>query len=406
MEVKIYMKRGIGALALALILALLAACGAEASRLKDAEVQLFAVNVGKGDALILKAGDCVCLIDTGKAKAMGGVRRALAQMGVDVFQGSGARLDAVFITHTDSDHADGLTWLADSALCAGLTVDNWYAPAMYTGVKADKHPAVKAAGDRVQWLKRGDVIPLGDTGAVLRVLAPASLYRDKDDNNSLVMMLESSQGNILLTGDMELPEETELLLQGDDLRCAVLKVPNHGDDDTTSAAFASACAAQLAVISTDSREKPGTPDPGVVSRLQRAGSQVIVTEGSGLGVLVTLRDGVAAAGSVDFGAEELSGVSIAEVDASNDRVVLRNDADGAVQLGGCYLYSDRGDELFVIPDGASIEPDGTLVIGTNSTEGGYDVLWDDKKVVHRKKSDVIYLYDSWGRIIDSLDNGL
>ena len=400
------MRQALRALALAVLLALLTLCGAEDGGMKDAKILLFAVNVGKGDALILRVGEYVCLIDTGKAKAMGSVRRGLSHMGVDIFQGSGARLDAVFITHTDDDHAAGLEWLAENARLAGLTVDNWYAPAMYTGVKPEKHPAVKAVGDQVQWLKRGDVIPLGDTGAVLRVLAPASLYRDEDDNNSLVMMLESSQGRILLTGDMELPEEAELLARGDDLKCDVLKAPNHGDDDTTSAEFANACAAQLAVISTDSREKPGTPDPGVVSRLQAAGSRVIVTEGSGLGVLVTLADGVAAATRVDYGTAELSGVSIADVDASDDRVVLRNDTGGAVELGGCYLYSDRGDELFTIPDGMSIEPGDTLVIGTNSTEGGCDVLWDDKKVVHRKKTDVIYLYDSWGRIIDSLDNGL
>ena len=244
-------KRILRLLALLLIAALLGGCAAETG----GPVQLFAVNVGKGDALVLKVGDWVGLIDAGKPKAMGRVKAALARLGVE-------KLDAVFLTHTDNDHAGGLEWLAWSSIPVG----SWYASAMFTGVKAKKHPMLLAAalrGQDVQWLERGDALSLGESGARLVVLAPASLFDDKDDNNSLVMMLESAQGRMLLAGDMELPEEAELLSQGDDLRCAVLKVPNHGDDDTTSAELAKAAGAQLAVISTDSQEKPGTPDPGV-----------------------------------------------------------------------------------------------------------------------------------------------
>lgn len=353
-------------------------------------VVLFAANVGKADALALRVGDWIGLVDTGYTWARGRVVKGLTLLGAD----TGSPLDAVFLTHTDDDHAGGLRWLSAGA------AKSWYAPAMYTGVKADKHPLTKAVGDAVQWLRRGDALPLGDTGATLRVLAPASQYEDKDDNNSLVMMLESDQGKILLTGDMELPEEAELLGQGDDLKCDVLKVPNHADDDTVSAEFANACAAAIAVVSTSSEEKPETPDPGVVRRLEAAGSRVVVTEDGPLGVLVTLKGGVATVNYVDFGAPELTGVTIIEVDASDDRIVLKNDSDSAVDLGGCTLFSDRGQEIFAFPDGASVAPGATLTVGTNSTEGSYDLLWDDKKVVNKKKEDNVCLYDAWGRLVD------
>ena len=412
-------------LALAALLALTAGCGAPvragaeaalsyeeaAARVRgdgDA-VCLFAANVGKGDALILRVGDWTGLIDTGKTWARGRVASGLSLMGVNHAPGDAAGLDALFITHTDKDHVGGLDWMAAESDWLPLRGTAICAPAMYTDVEEEEHPAVLAAGAlglETRWLRRGDMIPLGDTGATLRVLAPNSLYRDKDDNNSLVLLLESPQGRMLLTGDMELPEEAELLSLGDDLACAVLKVPNHGDNDTTSGEFARRAAAQIALISTDSREKPGTPDPGVVSRLEAAGSRVVVTEGSGLGVLVTLKGGVADARPVDFGASPVAGLSIAGVDASDDRITLQNTGDAAVGLWGFYLFSEKGDELFAFPDGASVAPGETLTVGTRSTEGRFDLLWDDKKVVNRKKADAICLYDPWGRLLDRVGNGL
>ena len=387
------MKHILRLLALLLCSSLLGGCGAEGS--KD-PVRLFAVNVGKGDALVLKAGDWVGLIDAGKPSAMGRIRAALKGLGVE-------RLNAVFLTHTDDDHAGGLDWLAQS----DIPVDNWYAPAMYTGVKAKKHPMVLAAtlrGQAVQWLQRGDALALSG-GATLRVLAPASLFEDKDDNNSLVMMLESDQGKMLLTGDMELPEEAELMNQGDDLRCAVLKVPNHGDDDTTSAEFANATSARLAVISTDSQEKPGTPDPGVIRRLEAAGSTVAVTQDAGMGLLVTLENGEPTVKAVDIEAPPVSGPYIAGVDPDDDTITLGNTGSAAVNLSGFSLYSDKGKELYAFPTDAVLSPGAVLTVGTHSTEGGYDLLWDDKKVVNKKKTDTFYLYDDYGRIVDSRDNG-
>ena len=50
---------------------------------------------------------------------------------------------------------------------------------------------------------------------------------------------------------------------------------------------------------------------------------------------------------------------------------------------------------------------GGVTIGTRSSdEGSYDLLWDDKKVIHKSKTDVVTLYDAWGRPVDAADNGL
>ena len=395
------MKRIFQWTALLLLAALLVGCGSGrpgAAASGASGVELFAASVGKGDALLLRVDGWTGLIDTGKASARGKVLAAMRAVGAEA-------LDAVFITHTDGDHTGGLSWLAASEIPVGT----WYASAMYTGVKPEKHGAVKAAalrGQEVQWLQRGDSVSLGKSGAALKVLAPSRRFEDKDDNNSLVMLLETSQGRMLFTGDMELPEEAELLAQGDDLSCAVLKAPNHGDDDTVSEAFARAVSADVVVISTDGQEKPGTPDPGVVARLTAAGGACYVTENAALGIRVTLKDGAARAEYVDIDEAAAEGVFIERVAPGDDLVTVRN-SGAARDLTGWYLYSDRGGELYAFPDGFALEAGQAVTVGTRSSEAGtYQLLWDDKKVIHKSKADDILLYDGWGRCVDRVSNGL
>ena len=249
----------------------------------QAKVEFLAASVGKGDALILRVGDYVCLIDTGKAEAEDQLRRVFARCGIK-------KLDAVFLTHTDKDHSAGMKWLRKS----GIEIGAIYASRYHPEVKDKKHPAVKAAKKRgleVNWLAAGDEVALGDTGAVFRVVAPTREVVGNDDDNSLVMLLDSPDGRILFTGDMEEYEEELLLATGADLRCDVLKVPNHGDSDACGPGLIAACAPKVAVISTDGDEKPDTPHKSVLDNLDRAGCVAYVTENCTLGVRVLLEEG-------------------------------------------------------------------------------------------------------------------
>ena len=248
-----------------------------------AQVEFLAASVGKGDALILRVDGYVCLIDTGKSEAEDQLKRVFARLNIE-------RLDAVFLTHTDKDHTGGMKWLRKS----GIGIGAIYASRYHPEVKDKKHPAVKTAeklGLEVHWLAAGDEVALGDTGAVFRVVAPIEAIEGNDDDNSLVMMLESADGRILFTGDMEEAGEKLLLASGAELRCDVLKVPNHADSDACSAALIAACKPKVAVISTDSAEKPDTPDARILRDLDRAGCVAYNTEHCTFGVRVLLEDG-------------------------------------------------------------------------------------------------------------------
>lgn len=249
----------------------------------QAKVELLAATVGKGDALLVRAGNYTCLIDTGKSDAENNLDRVLSHLKIDA-------LDAVFITHTDKDHTGGLKWLRKS----DIEIRAIYASRYYPETTAKKHQAVKTAeklGLEVNWLGAGDRVPLGDSGAVFEVVAPEREIPGNEDDNSLVMMLNSPDGRILFAGDMESQEEKSLLSSGADLHCDVLKVPNHGDSDACSADLISACAPKIAVISTDTDEKPDTPDSRVLKNLKKAGCATFITQDCTMGVYVTLDAG-------------------------------------------------------------------------------------------------------------------
>lgn len=257
----------------------------------DAEVAALFINVGKADAALLFLGDGRYLVDTGKSGGYEQLALALSVYGVD-------HLDGVLITHTDKDHVGGLKKLLKN----GVTVDMIYAGTLHSEESTEEHPAYKAAEKYdvpLTWLNAGDELDWGE-GFTARVLGPLTLDPTNENNNSLVVDLVTPQGNMLLTGDMELEEEGELLEAGLIPQAAVLKVGHHGDGDATSRELVQAVKPQWSIISTSTADEPDTPDGDVLATLWAAKSGVAVTQDAGLGILVKLSGGTATAEQVDL----------------------------------------------------------------------------------------------------------
>ena len=369
------------------------ACAESPYEKADKPLTLFAVNVGKGDALLLNCGAETYLIDAGLQDNWGDLSRALKVLQV-------SRLTGVILTHTDKDHAGGVLPLATSS----IEVENWYAPEHFTG-KESKHPAVEAAalrGEKVTFLQAGDELPLGN--GRLTVVGPISAS-DVENCNSLVLVAEASGGRMLLTGDMEFPEEAELLAARVIPQCDVIKIANHGENDATSPELIRAVKPKVAVISTSTAAEPDTPDPRVLALLASAGAKLCQTQDAQSGVLVTIDQGEVTANLMDYNDfPSVNGnVVIADVDNGDDRITLRNKGKSAADVSGWYIVSDKGNQIFVLPDGTEIAPGGELVIGSESSKDKADLTWPDKKVWHKSKEDAALLYDVYGRLIDSMN---
>lgn len=357
----------------------------------EGELSLIAINVGKADCLLLTAGETAYLIDTGLEESWGAVSAALRLLNV-------TRLDGVLLTHTDKDHAGGAWALATSS----MEVGGWYAPVYFTDVKEAKHPLVKAAalrGEEVTWLQRGDVLPLGD--GTLTVLGPVQLDEDKENNNSLVLRAETADGSMLLAGDMEFPEEQSLMALGLITPADVLKVGNHGEADATSDAFARLVQPQIAVISTSTAAEPDTPAPRVLQAL--SGAEVVQTQQAQAGVKVTLVDGRAQAFHLTYPElpSAVQGVVISDRSVAQDFICLRNNGNGAADISGWFLYSEKGGQTFVFPAGTVLQPGQEIGISALDSPDPGDFIWPDDKVWHPEKPDTALLYDVYGRLMDA-----
>jgi competence protein ComEC len=136
------------------------------------------------------------------------------------------------------------------------------------------------AGRRLTW-----------PGLVLDVLAPLRSPSTSDDhdaevdgtvvnNSSVVMRASTPAGRVLLTGDVELEAQADLLSAGVDLRADVLKVPHHGSRYTAEA-FLHAVRPRVAMISVGADNSYGHPSRQTVAALTSSGTRVLRTDRDG-----------------------------------------------------------------------------------------------------------------------------
>ena len=105
---------------------------------------------------------------------------------------------------------------------------------------------------------------------------------------SVVVRVTYGEFSALLTGDADAAIEDRLLDQG---RITALKVGHHGSRTSTSDAFVRAVSPAYALISVGARNRYGHPDPGVLARLERAGTRIYRTDLDGTVTLTAQRDG-------------------------------------------------------------------------------------------------------------------
>jgi competence protein ComEC len=245
----------------------------------DGELRITFLDVGQGLAALLRTRDHALLYDAGPAYSLDA--DAGNRVVVPFLRGEGLdRLDAVVVTHNDTDHAGGARSVM-RALPAG---------ALWSSLQRD-HPAQDDAPYRlpcrvgVRWTWNGFAFEL--------LHPPASSYGDpfvRTNSRSCVLRVSGPAGAALLTGDIEARDEGLLLATGAPLRADVLLVPHHGSGTSSTPAFLAAVRPAHAVFTTGYRNRFGHPKPEVMARYLSTGAAAWRTDRDGA-VTVTIATG-------------------------------------------------------------------------------------------------------------------
>jgi competence protein ComEC len=273
-------------LALLVVVALAAWITVAATWPKPLAVTVFAV--GNGNAVLVQApGGRAVLYDGGSRRDDDVGDRVLVP---NLLLRGVRHLDAVIVSHPDSDHINGLADVFDD-----VKVDTVLESGSFCDTReyAQLQDALRSRHIPSQTVRAGDRLNIGD-GVTLSVLAPGSRLlagtESDTNNNSVVCRLDYGTSRLLLTGDSEDPEERQLLAANADVRAQVLLVAHHGSARSTSRTFLAAVHPTFAVISTDARAQRGLPARDTLDRLRGARVRTFRTDNDGQITLTTRGD--------------------------------------------------------------------------------------------------------------------
>jgi competence protein ComEC len=230
---------------------------------------VIACDVGQGDAVLIRSGDAVALIDTGPDPAVLGT--CLDRVGV-------ARVDLLALTHFDLDHIGG------AAAVTGRVGTVLHGPA--DDGAASLLRGLEAGGADLVEARAGLGGSLG--GARWRVVWPPPDSRAFATGNDASVVLDIRGGGIppvLLLGDLSASPQRALTASGV-LRppYAVVKVAHHGSADQDDELYRLA-RPRVALVTVGAGNDYGHPRDEILEVLRGAGAAIARTDASGLVVL-------------------------------------------------------------------------------------------------------------------------
>ena len=253
---------------------------------EDGRLHVMFADVGNGDSvLIVSPSGRQVLVDGGPD-----AQDATRLLG-SVLPFWDRSLDVVVLTHGHADHLTGL-----------LEVLRRYDV---------RHVVEREAGhttpDYVSWrqaagnegatatqAEAGQLIDLGD-GVTIEVLHPAETLMtgtDSDLNNaSIVLRVVYGDVSFLLTGDIFVEAEREILSRRVDVWSTVLKVPHHGSRTSSSPEFVEQVAPSVAVISVGADNRFGHPHAETLEVLRRHAPEARVMTTRDHGAIRFVTDG-------------------------------------------------------------------------------------------------------------------
>lgn len=258
-------------------------------------MEITMVDVGQGDCIYLSEDSGVhLLIDGGSSDksdvAAYQILPFLKYKGVDY-------LDAVFVTHPDSDHENGIRAWLEAYEEYGIELGMLILPDVDEESKNEDYRELEELamgnGVPVHYIYAGEKISFGKV--MLTCMHPVQDWHSDDTNAySIVLYLTYGDFSALFTGDLEGEGEQMVL---DEIKSGwlagnvreqitLLKVAHHGSKNSTFEEFLKAVKPRIALISAGEGNSYGHPHKETLERLKESGAQTLITYEAGA---ITLR---------------------------------------------------------------------------------------------------------------------
>ena len=246
--------------------------------LRPQATEIAMLDVGQGDAIVLRSGSSTLLIDTGNQEAK--LREALARQGI-------YKIDAVLITHPDDDHMGSLASLNGVVEVSSVIIaDGAKTCGCSNCAKLRKNAQELVGQDSIVSLSAQDVIRVGKWEA--RCVWPREFTDEGGNADSICLVATadidgdgSSDAKALLVGDAETDQLQTLIDEGEVGQVDIYKVGHHGSKNALTEEQARILSPKLSLVSVGANNRYGHPNAKTVNALEGCGSSILRTDQSG-----------------------------------------------------------------------------------------------------------------------------
>lgn len=233
------------------------------------EFEVMAIDVGQGSAILVRTGHHSLLFDTGPGQ--GEDRNAGERIIVPLLRVLGERLDAVVISHGDSDHAGGMP-----AIAAAQPQARWLAPF------AEEPERRCVAGQHWVW----DGVRFDILNPWPQDYGPRGEALLDDNAMSCVLRITHAGGreSAWLTGDIDAEGEVRLAMGRPGDRASLWVAPHHGSKTSSTPAWLNVLQPRHIIIQAGYRNHFGHPSPTVLARYRQRGIPWVVSPDCGMAI--------------------------------------------------------------------------------------------------------------------------
>lgn len=305
------------------------------------ELQVTFLDVGQGDCIFLQTENGDSYLTDGGSSSVSKVGK-YRMIPFLKYQGA-SQIKAVFVSHADSDHCNGIAELLEQAELEGIRVENLVLTDIADECRSEGYEElVELAGQNgitVQLLHEGQQLQDGEL--LFQCLHPSKGYRAEDLNEtSMVLLVTYREFSMLLTGDVQGAGEEHLTQELQDWKepgvtqmqdvirisgeeesmeeqsiederieeqieekrpqnkmganhteteLTILKVAHHGSKNSTSEEFLKAANPKIAIISCEKGNRYGHPHEETLERLDKVDVPWFCTKDYGA-ITVTVDD--------------------------------------------------------------------------------------------------------------------